>query len=156
MYALLKLSDELGQSRKPGFPVHCTGSFTCTMGLPCAHKLQQRQFAHGCFYPLEIHQHQHFDPTTANTSWYEASVSNPQLLDPIPVRTHGQPPGSTSTRRNPSEFERVEQAGQAEQAARAVQAGQAGQVTRQATRQAEAHQSPESVISESQEIITLD
>ncbi len=56
-FALNKLSDELARSRRDDFPRVCTGTFTRSMGLPCAHTLRQLH-AEGNQIPLSaIHRH---------------------------------------------------------------------------------------------------
>lgn len=91
----------LQQDRLPA----CTGVFSATLGLPCAHTieplLQQAQ-------PLQLH---HF-----HTHWHLQREGNPQLLIE-PRRQFDQVPATstlpkTSTQREPCAFEIVEQASQ--------------------------------------------
>ncbi len=61
-FALNKLSDELARSRHDDFPRVCTGTFTQSMGLPCAHTLRQLH-ADDRQIPLSaIHRHWYYLP----------------------------------------------------------------------------------------------
>ena len=104
-YALNKLYEELETSRKRGFIVECKDDFRQVMELPCAHFIRQ-QLVTGQHIHLEhVHRHWFFEPLEAPTG--VDLILDPQVLDPLPVRTRGRPRGARSTRRLPSQFEIV-------------------------------------------------
>jgi hypothetical protein len=109
----------------------CTNSFTTSMGLPCAHRIQARIYSEAPYILKlkDVHPHWRFTKlarlVTANNEPEVASEPiDPVLLvqNPPIARARGRPAGSTaavartrreqqledSTQREPSQFERVE------------------------------------------------
>jgi histone H3/H4 len=96
----LQLADLNYQSaQKPLKP--CTGVFKATTGLPCAHKINDIQFARESLYPSDFHPHWHWDRYL--------DVLEP-TLEPLRVVSYSaSTSGRTlSTRRIPSGFEASE------------------------------------------------
>jgi hypothetical protein len=96
----LQLADSNYQSaQKPLKP--CTGVFKATTGLPCAHKINDIQFARESLYPSDFHPHWHWDRYL--------DVLEP-TLEPLRVVSYSASTlGTTlSTRRIPSGFEALE------------------------------------------------
>ena len=114
----------------------CTRYFTTTMGLPCAHVMEQRMLeAAGVLKLEDIHSHWRLDKenddTRSNTINENANVSdedgaNTELLlinEPAIAKPLGRPPGAKnkkrtryeafedSTQREPSGFERTQASG---------------------------------------------
>lgn len=108
-YALHKMLDEFERSAKPDFNHDCTGTFQKIMGMPCAHSLCHAADGHRAIYGIHVHRHWYYKPQEGAETIQ--LVLDPRPLNPLPVRTQGRPRAnaSTSTRRNPSEFEQVEQ-----------------------------------------------
>ncbi len=124
-HALYKLENELARSCQSDFPSACDGLFTWSMGLPCGHVLRHRANNGRPLELRDIHRHWWFKPLEAPFLAYETIVMEPQLHNPLPVRTRGRPRGGslstqnqvassssrgrgkgiTSTRREPLEFE---------------------------------------------------
>lgn len=94
-------------SQAPSFALECSGTFQRIMGLPCGHVLRDRAQSGLGILPSAVHRHWYFDPQRQVSSG--TTLLDPQLLNPLPSRPRGRPPQSTSTRRNSSQFERVEQ-----------------------------------------------
>jgi MULE transposase domain len=96
----------------------CTKSFSSSMGLPCAHQIEQRLRENQVLQLEDIHQHWYYNPRIVPTM-------DPLLLDPAIAQTRGRPMANgqpsryrvnratkarqtmSSTRRNPSRFEQV-------------------------------------------------
>lgn len=98
--ALRKVEEQRKRLSKDELPA-CTGVFTATLGLPCAHVLE----------PL-VHQDQPLQLRHFHTHWHLQREGTPQLiLEPRPqfdtITTKSKLP-VTSTRREPSAFEAVE------------------------------------------------
>ena len=72
----------------------CSGVYTATTGLPCAHRINDIRVQGGSLLPEDFHKH-----------WYWDRYSEPSelILDPLRVITH-----TTSTKRLPSAFEATE------------------------------------------------
>jgi MULE transposase domain len=91
----------------------CTGRFSNSMGLPCAHTIQSRLHENGYLTIDDIHPHWHFLPRVPSTA-------TPLVLEPAIAQTRGRPsiqPSTrmtrtrliaSSTRRSPSAFERLD------------------------------------------------
>lgn len=96
----LRLADLNYQSaEKPLKP--CTGVFKRTTGLPCAHKINDIQFAKESLYPSDFHRHWHWDRYLEPTEL----VLEPLRIVSYSVSTSGR---TLSTRRIPSGFEALE------------------------------------------------
>ncbi len=80
VYALNKFANELARSGERNFSSTCTGTFTKTMGLPCAHELQRRYIANQPVYLSLVHSHWYLLP--ANLAHHNG-LQQPQLLGPI-------------------------------------------------------------------------
>jgi hypothetical protein len=96
----LRLADLNYQSaEKPLKP--CTGVFKRTTGLPCAHKINDIQFAKESLYPSDFHRHWHWDRYV--------SLAEP-VLEPLRIVSYSASTSSRtqSTRRIPSGFEASE------------------------------------------------
>jgi hypothetical protein len=74
----------------------CSGVYTATTGLPCAHRIEDIRGQGGSLLPEDFHKH-----------WYWDRYSEPSdlILDPLRVITHTT---TTSTKRIPSAFEATE------------------------------------------------
>jgi hypothetical protein len=79
----------------------CTGVFTRTTGLPCAHKINDIQYTGESLYPSDFHGHWHWDRCL--------DVREP-ILEPLQIISYSaSTSGRTlSTRRIPSGFEALE------------------------------------------------
>ena len=118
-YALGKLWDQRFQLTSPDPLLVCTGRFTQSMGLPCAHQIQERLRNNGVLTMEDIHPHWHFTPRLPLTVM-------PLILEPAVAAVRGRPAtqedhtharplnraarsrqAASSTRREPSSFERV-------------------------------------------------
>ena len=80
----------------------CTGVFTRTLGLPCAHVIDQRKTLGLGLVPDDFHPH-----------WFwtrNSLVLQPPILEPLQIISRGAPRKSlkTSTKRIPSGFEATE------------------------------------------------
>ncbi len=82
VFALNKIANELARSREPDFPRNCTGTYTKTMGLPCAHELHRRYQLQQPVYLSLVHQHWHLLPTSQAA---RPTLQQPQLLNPTPT-----------------------------------------------------------------------
>ena len=73
----------------------CSGVYTATTGLPCAHRIEDIRGQGGSLLPEDFHKH-----------WYWDRYSEPSelILDPLRVITH-----TPSTKRLPSAFEATEE-----------------------------------------------
>ena len=71
------------------------------MGLPCG-----PQEVQGAIHPNQAHRHWYYNPQ--QNLGTITMVLGPYPFNPQPTRTRGRPPGSTTTRCNPSQFQRVE------------------------------------------------
>jgi hypothetical protein len=96
----------------------CTGLFRNTMGMPCAHEIQQRLSQHLTLQLEDIHSHWFLYPLPPR-------LMEPLLLDPSPANPRGRPAtivprsaarpnrvtrariAASSTQRNLSAFERL-------------------------------------------------
>jgi hypothetical protein len=67
----------------------CTGGFSHSMGLPCAHAIQNRLSENGCLTIDDIHPHWHFLPQTPLTAI-------PLVLEPAIAQTRGRPNAQTT------------------------------------------------------------
>ena len=95
----------------------CTKAFTTTMGLPCAHKMEERMQEPGGVLRLEdIHTHWHLKVTDQSEDRDESLDDLLQVNEPNTIRPAGRPPGArnkrrrqrdpeASTTRDPSGFE---------------------------------------------------
>ena len=84
-YALGCLSDQchlLSQSEELS---QCTGSFTKSMGLPCAHKMHERIANNGVLQLDDIHPHWHILPIVSPV------IANPLVLEPAIIVGRGRP-----------------------------------------------------------------
>jgi hypothetical protein len=72
----------------------CSGVYTATTGLPCAHRIEDIRGQGGSLLPEDFHKHWH---------WDRYSEPSDLILDPLRVITH-----TTSTKRLPSAFEATE------------------------------------------------
>jgi hypothetical protein len=111
-YALGRLSDQRHLLSLPRELPQCTGLFTKSMGLPCAHKMQERIANNGVLQLNDIHPHWYLLPIASSV------VANPIVLEPAIVIGRGRPSlaqsrlrystsqSQKSTRRDPSAFER--------------------------------------------------
>ena len=88
----------------------CSGTFSTSMGLPCAHTIREYLVTNQSLNLADIHQHWWIEGhrlLLQNNSEAKPSMS---LLDPKVQRTRERPVGScnvirASTKRNPSAFE---------------------------------------------------
>jgi hypothetical protein len=96
----------------------CTRTFSSSMGLPCAHQIQQRLRENQVLQLEDVHQHWYYNLRIAFSM-------DPLVLDPAIAQTRGRPAADvqppkrktnratkarqaiSSTRRNPSRFEQV-------------------------------------------------
>jgi hypothetical protein len=91
---------------------HCTTGFRKSMGLPCAHDIQERHRQGGNIHLSDVHVHWHFtrpDPTASTDS---VQLGPLLVHEPAVVKPKGRPRGSknkrvpaSSTRRELSSFE---------------------------------------------------
>ncbi len=99
--------DKFERSARPDFNRNCTGVFQQTMGLLCAYVLCQAANNNRAIYTCHVYRHWFYD------AQQKADIIQVLLdlrpLNPLPVRTRSRPRGVTSIRRDPLEFERVEQ-----------------------------------------------
>ena len=92
----------------------CDGVLRATMGLPCAHVLQMRLRSNAPLQPADFHPQWLLDRLSGSESCLPPQLF--LLQDPVPVTRHRRGLGSrnrepaSSTRRDPSQFEYVEQA----------------------------------------------
>jgi hypothetical protein len=102
---------ELEKSRKPDFPSHCLCSMKRVMGLPCGHDIAG--FVHlSAPIPLRaVHRHWLFKPTLALPDSPDPIIP---ILDPLQISSRRQVSG-TSTRRDRSEWEHVDEVLEEEQ-----------------------------------------
>src|SRR4051794_18527317 len=125
--------------------VACTGTFAKSMGMPCAHQMQLRLQEGGVLYLNEIHSHWHFQPKLA-------TVMELLVLEPLVASTRGRPTDAeppshrrpnratilrqtaSSTRREPSAFERIPTSNNSTQQTRKP-SGRIGAARRQTKRQ---------------------
>jgi hypothetical protein len=94
--ALLKAQHHYISTKKP--LKECTGVFTTTTGLPCAHTINDRQATGLVLLPADFHLHWH---------WDRYSIITPLILEPLQIISRTTTT-STSTRRLPSGFEASE------------------------------------------------
>jgi hypothetical protein len=73
----------------------CSGVYTATTGLPCAHRIKDIRGQGGSFLPKEFHKHWY---------WDRYSEASELILDPLRLLTHS----TTSTKRLPLVFEATE------------------------------------------------
>ena len=95
--ALRKAHANYTGKKRPFTP--CTGVFTATTGLPCAHKIDQNREFGLSLVPSDFHPHWFWDRYTA--------LSAP-TLEPIREVSYTNRPQTQSTRRLPSGFEASE------------------------------------------------
>jgi hypothetical protein len=97
----------------------CIGTFTASMGLPCTHIIQIHLHENGMLHLDDVHPHWHFETFTP-------LLAQPLVLEPAITQTRGRPANqdppaqrrpnrtalsrraASSTRRNPSAFERID------------------------------------------------
>ena len=103
--ALNKLYEQLELSRCSDFPSECACTTTLAMGILCGHVVQAYALNHQSLRLNMIHRYWYFHPDQAP----EYLTVSRQLLDLLPVCIRGHPPGSTSTRRDASHWEFLEQ-----------------------------------------------
>ena len=96
--ALRKAHTNYTQKKRPFEP--CTGVFTATTGLPCAHKIDDYRRLLVSLIPSDFHPHWYWDRYTA--------LSIP-TLEPIREVSYTHQPRTQSTRRIPSGFEASEE-----------------------------------------------
>jgi len=109
-YALRKILVQYQRLSTLPLP-RCSTAFTSSMGLPCAHIIQDRRQQKEDIHLSDIHLHWHFTRPDPNT--LGAVELGPLLVrEPAIVKPKGRPPGSknklkpaSSTTRNPSFFE---------------------------------------------------
>jgi hypothetical protein len=112
-YALQKIVEERKKVPARGSPPpSCTCLIQQSLGLPCYHKIWQRQQESGVIRLEDIHPHWYITrPEPGLDS--RVSTSHPlPVLNPLPVQGRGRPRGAlggvvrpTNTRRDPSSFE---------------------------------------------------
>jgi hypothetical protein len=118
-FALGKIWEQQYQLTSPEPLLACTRSFMNSMGLPCAHRIQERLAIGQVLELQDIHRHWHFLPQVL-------LVMQPLILDPQITQTRGRPAAAkrsghrkpnralqtrqalSSTRREPSAFELIE------------------------------------------------
>jgi hypothetical protein len=118
-YALGKLWEQRQRLSNPDPLPRCTGTFTKTMGLPCAHQMQDRFRDNGTLLLADIHAHWYLLPLAP-------AAAEPLILEPAVAKPRGRPAADqefrrrplnratrarepiSSTRRNPSAFELAE------------------------------------------------
>jgi hypothetical protein len=83
-YALGRLWDQRHLLSKPESLPHCSHSFMQSMGLPCAHQMQQQLKENGTLTIDDIHPHWHFLPRTPLTVI-------PLVLNPAIAKVWGRP-----------------------------------------------------------------
>ena len=93
----------IGQGKDPIKP--CTGVTKRTQGIPCIHDIKRLYDSGQSLQMTDFHVHWHICPQNNDPI-------DPRLLvrEPVVVRSRGRPVASSSTRREPSSFERTEQA----------------------------------------------
>jgi hypothetical protein len=108
---ILKEKAKLPAQGKAPSP-YCNCSIEESMGLPCYHKIWQRQQESGVIRLEDIHPHWYVIRPESGT-YSGPTISHPlPVLNPIPVQGRGRPRGAlgrvvrpTNTRRDPSSFE---------------------------------------------------
>ena len=84
----------------------CTKVFTTTMGLPCAHKMEERQRDPAGVLKLEdIHTHWHLKVTNQNENRDENRDALLEINEPNTIRPAGRPPGARNKRRHQRDAE---------------------------------------------------
>ena len=103
--ALRKVEEQrkLLQKTDPPPSLICTGSFTRSFGLPCLHQLQSLQEQKQVLLLSHFHSHWHLQRTGEPQHFLE-----PLRQEPNRILTNSRIPQS-STQREPSAFERIEQ-----------------------------------------------
>ena len=81
-YSLGKLWDQRFRLTSPDPLPPCSGSFTLSMGLPCAHRIQKRLRQNEVLTLDDIHAHWYFNPHSVPTMI-------PLILDPAIAVTCG-------------------------------------------------------------------
>jgi hypothetical protein len=115
--ALLKILYQLELLDRPQGPGICYHSMSTSMGLPCHHQLQQILQSKGVVRLQDIHPHWYLNRDISGTS-DGIGLGDRLVRDPlVVVRNRGRPKGSpnkrqpaSSTRRDPSRFEREDMA----------------------------------------------
>ena len=84
----------------------CTKTFTTTMGLPCAHKMEERMRDPGGVLRLEdIHTHWHLKVTNQDDERDENLDDLLHINEPSTIRPAGRPPGARNKRRRQRDHE---------------------------------------------------
>jgi hypothetical protein len=89
----------------------CMKAFTTSMGLPCAHIIQERRFHQEDIYLHDFHPHWHFVRPDPNASPGNIQLGPVMVREPLVARPRGRPRGArnrqpaSSTQRDPSAFE---------------------------------------------------
>jgi hypothetical protein len=101
----------LKQYQRP-FPLaECTKTFSTSMGLPCAHLIQERCQNQEDIHLHDVHLHWHFDRPDPNAAPGNVQLGSVMVREPQVARTRGRPRGSknrqpvSSTQRDSSAFE---------------------------------------------------